>query len=375
MQKALRKELAVVTGLSALAAALLGRRKTAASLAFCSGALTFAPSGPAESFRGQSVVITGGSRGLGLALAHELAAEGARLTLLARDAAELARARELIREKHPGSEILVIATDITESEAFFHAFQEVEREFGGIDMLINSAGAISVGPFQSMELEDFEAQMRLHLYAVIEAVKEALPYLNESAGRRIVNICSVGGKVPVPHMLPYDASKFALAGFSQGISAELAADDISVTTVYPTVMRTGSPIQAVFKGDHEKEYAWFALTDIFPGISQSAEAAARKIVAAARERQTDLTPSIAAQARVAAGAIFPEITAWTMQLIASWLPRNQNHQRRTGADSRGAVERSWLAWPLRQRAHEIEARLNQTVKHDAEFNMGIKTKI
>jgi short-subunit dehydrogenase len=318
------------------------------------------------------VVITGGSRGLGLALAQRLAAEGARLTLIARDAHELERARQLVHERSPGAQLLLIDGDLTEPDTLLRAFQKVERAYGGIDMLINNAGSISVGPFRSMELEDFEAQMQLHLYAVIEAVKQALPYLEESRGRRIVNICSVGGKVPVPHMLPYDASKFALAGFSQGIAAELAADGISITTVYPTVMRTGSPIQAVFKGDHEKEYAWFALADVFPGLSMSADTAARKIVEAARERRADLTPSVAAQARVAAGALFPEITAWTMRKIAGLLPRTQNHQRRTGADSRAAVERSWLAWPLVRRARHLERQLNQAEKHDADFNLGVK---
>lgn len=371
MRKAVRNELSLALALSAGAFALLGKKNLSAGLACSAGALYFSGKADRDSFRGQSAVITGGSRGLGLALALRLAEEGARLTLIARDLAELERAAQMIRNRYPATEVLILSCDITEPEALFHAFQNIEREMGGVDLLINNAGAISVGPFESMELEDFEAQMRLHLYAVIESVKVALPMLYESEGRRIVNICSMGGKVAVPHMLPYDASKFALSGFSQGLMAELAADDISVTTVYPTVMRTGSPIQAVFKGDHEKEYAWFAISDVFPGLSLSAETAAKKIVEAARERRTDLTPSLPAKARNVLSAIFPETFAWIMQGLAGLMPNGQSHQRKTGAESRGLLERSILAAPIRWYSQKLEKELNQRPKRDADFNLGI----
>lgn len=371
MKKAMRNELSVLLGMGAGLFALAGKRKFAAGLACSAGALYFSAPKETDSFRGQSVVITGGSRGLGLALAKKFAAEGARLSLMARDLAELERAAEMIRHDFPETEVLLLACDITEPETLFTSFRKIEKIYGGVDALVNNAGAISVGPFESMELEDFEAQMRLHLYAVIEAVKVALPYLHESEGKRIVNICSMGGKMAVPHMLPYDASKFALAGFSQGLSAELAQDQISVTTVYPTVMRTGSPIQAVFKGDHEKEYAWFAIADVLPGLSLSAESAAEQIVEAARSRRTDLTPSFAARSRNILAALFPETMAWFMGVVASRMPQGQSHERKTGADSRGLLKRSWLGLPFRLRAKTLEKALNQKPKHDADFNLGV----
>ncbi|MGZ3693368.1 MAG: SDR family NAD(P)-dependent oxidoreductase [Bdellovibrionota bacterium] len=376
MKKAMRNEMTALLGITAATCALLGKKKLAAGLACSAGAVYFGaikslPLG-ANSFVGQSVVITGGSRGLGLALAKRLASEGARLTLIARDADELMRAEQIIHRSSPGTQILSVPCDLTEPDALLRAFHKVEATFKGVDMLINNAGAISVGPFESMEQEDFEAQMKLHLYAVIESVKIALPYLYESNGRRIVNICSMGGKVAVPHMLPYDASKFALSGFSQGLMAELAADDISVTTVYPTVMRTGSPIQAVFKGDHEREYAWFAIADVFPGLSLSADSAAKKIVEAARERRADFTPSLAGRAREIGAALFPEIFAAIMRRLALSMPKGQSHLRKTGADSRGLVEKSWLALPFSRRARVLEKELNQTSKSDAEFNLGIR---
>lgn len=370
MNKALRHELRILLSLGAAACAWRGKKSLAAGLGL--SALYLSLPMETDAFTGQSVLITGGSRGLGLALAKRLAGEGARLSLIARDEAELKRAETMILEEYPGTEILLLPCDVTDHDALLHAFRKVERHYGGLDMLINNAGAISVGPFESMEIKDFAAQIDLHLYAAIESVRLALPLLYEGRGKRIVNVCSMGGKVAVPHMLAYDASKFALAGFSQGLAAEIAGDGISVTTVYPTVMRTGSPIQAVFKGNHEKEFAWFAIGDVFPGISISAESAAEKIVEAARERRNDLTPSLPAKGRMIAGALFPEIVAALTARLASLMPKGQSHERKTGADSRGLVERSWLAKPFQWRANALEKRLNQQAKHDANFNMGIR---
>src|SRR6201982_336127 len=101
-------------------------------------------------------------------------------------------------------------------------------------------------------------------------------------GGRIVNISSMGGKVAMPHFAPYSASKFALTGFSDAIRSELARENIHVTTVAPGLMRTGSHVNAQFKGEHDAEFGWFAAASGMPLISMNAERAARKILAACR---------------------------------------------------------------------------------------------
>src|SRR5260370_40570175 len=108
-------------------------------------------------------------------------------------------------------------------------------------------------------------------------------------GGRIVNISSIGGKIAVPDLEPSSASKFALTGFSDGIRAELVRDNIYVTTVAPGMMRTGSHMNARFKGRHDSEFAWFAVSAGAPLISMNAERAARKILAACRRGQPSLT--------------------------------------------------------------------------------------
>src|SRR5204863_5194639 len=115
-----------------------------------------------------------------------------------------------------------------------------------------------------------------------------LPAMRRQGEGRIVNISSIGGKIAVPHLLPYDASKFALTGFSEGLRAELLKDGIYVTTVCPGLMRTGSPRNADFKGQHEAEYAWFSIGDSLPGMSMSAEAAAERIVTAFRQGEAEV---------------------------------------------------------------------------------------
>src|SRR5438270_7691587 len=97
---------------------------------------------------------------------------------------------------------------------------------------------------------------------------------------RIVNISSIGGKLSMPHLVPYGASKFALTGLSEGMRVELRKDGVFVTTVCPGLMRTGSPVNADFKGKHREEYSWFSISDSLPLLTMSAERAAGQIIGA-----------------------------------------------------------------------------------------------
>lgn len=371
MNRALKSELAFICGALAVLGLVKKNKVPSFALAATAGALWL--SNPRQdSFVGQSVVITGGSRGLGLALALELAKEGALVAILARDEAELERARGIVLSAYPDAHIMAISCDVTVPSAVEAALKKVNTHYGSIDMVINNAGAITVGPYAGMTKADFEAQMELHFYAVMSMTNLALPYLRKSQGRRIVNICSLGGRVAVPHMLPYDVSKSALSGYSMGLNSELAADGISVTTVYPALMKTGSPIQAVFKGDHEKEFAWFAAADNMPWLSANAGEMAARIVNSARDRDTELVPSLLGKVRLVAGSVFPELVSAFMKGLARLMPKGTSTAYKTGAQSRELFDRSLLTAALKERSSSIEAELNQSAKYDAEFNMGLK---
>jgi short-subunit dehydrogenase len=270
------------------------------------------------SFRDKSVVITGGSRGLGLELARLFAKEGAHLTLIARTAATLDQAR--IELEKCGPRVLAIPCDVRDQKQVEDAIAKTIRRFGRIDVLINNAGVIQVGPYAQMRLHDYEDAMATHAWGALHAIMAALPHMRRRASGRIVNIVSIGGKVGVPHLLPYTMSKFALSGLSQGLRSEIAREGITLTAVYPGLMRTGSHINASFKGRHRSEFAWFSLSAGLPLLSIDARRAARQIVRACRRGRAELT--ITPQARVAAiaNAAFPSVVTKAVQAANSFLP-------------------------------------------------------
>src|SRR5439155_26253999 len=141
---------------------------------------------------------------------------------------------------------------------------------------------------------DYQESMDVHFWGPLHAMNAVLPLMRARGGGRIVNISSIGGKVGVPHLAPYCASKFALVGLSESAAAELRKDNIYLTTVCPGLMRTGSARNALFKGRNEQEYTWFTLSGSLPGMSQCAERAARRIVNACRWGEPELITSLPA---------------------------------------------------------------------------------
>ena len=271
-------------------------------------------------FAGKSVVITGGSRGLGLVMARELADEGARIALIARDDAELGRAAEDLRIRQPFVDVQTVSADIRRRSDAERAVAEVVGRFGSVDVLINNAGIIQVGPVAHMKLTDYEDAMDTHFWGPLYMIVAALPHMRRQGEGRIVNVSSIGGRVAVPHLVPYSASKFALVGLSDGLRVELARDNIVVTTVCPGLMRTGSPVNAMFKGQRPQEYAMFAIADSLPLASINAERAARQIINACRRGDAELVITVQAKMAILARTLAPELFADVMTMINNLLP-------------------------------------------------------
>jgi NAD(P)-dependent dehydrogenase (short-subunit alcohol dehydrogenase family) len=264
------------------------------------------------------VLITGGSRGLGLVLAREFGEQGAKLAICARDLSELHRAR-IELESH-GFEVFDAVCDVTKEKDVERLIQDVHTRYGRIDVLVNNAGVIQVGPLGAQTSQDFAEAMAVHFWGPYFTTQAVLPEMKKRGEGRIVNIASIGGKVAVPHLAPYCASKFALVGLSSAMRAELSKDNIYVTTVCPGLMRTGSHLNAFFKGQNEWEYALFSLMDATPLTSVSAESAARQIVKAARRGDAGAIISVQAQLAAKMNALFPELTAEVLGLINRILP-------------------------------------------------------
>lgn len=261
----------------------------------------------AYDFKDKVVLITGGSRGLGLVLAREFAREGARLIICARDEDELNRARVDLESR--GAEVMTYKCDVTNRSEVMELVASIHERFAGVDVLVNNAGVIQMGPLEVMTHEDFEKALNTHFWGPLNVMMAVLPRMRAKKSGRIVNISSIGGKVSVPHLVPYCASKFALTGLSRGMRTELLKDGVAVTTVCPGLMRTGSPRNAGFKGKHREEYAWFSISDATPLLSVSAERAAREIVSAARNGRAELVISVPAKLAVLFDTLLPELTS------------------------------------------------------------------
>jgi NAD(P)-dependent dehydrogenase (short-subunit alcohol dehydrogenase family) len=276
---------------------------------------------PARRRQGQVVLITGGSRGLGLALAERYGRSGAKLILTARDIDELHRARYTLLANgavQSPNDVLLIPANLTDAAQATMLIEHAISHFGRIDVLINNAGIIEVGPVENQPIAAYRRAMATNFFAALHTTHAALPHLLHRAptdgDAAIVNIASIGGKFAVPHLLPYVASKFALVGFSEGLHAELRHKGIRVTTVCPGLMRTGGEAHAEYTGQTKKEKRWFTLAAKTPLIAASVAHAANKIynaVAAGRAEIT-ITPQAWLAARVA--GIAPSTTQYLASL-------------------------------------------------------------
>lgn len=304
---------------------------------------------------GQVAFITGGSRGLGLALALEYARRGANIAICARDMPALETAAARIRQV--GVQVEAIACDIREPSEIRGALARAYNVLGRMDILVNNAGTIAVGPMESMTREDFEDSIRTHFWAMYDTVEAAIPLFERQGSGRIVNITSIGGKVSVPHLLPYCVGKFAAVGYSEGLRAALRRKNIIVSTVVPGLMRTGSPRNAWFKGQNRKEYAWFSLSDALPVFSVGAGSAAKTIVDGSLRGAPEVIVSLPAKALTRLHGLAPNVTLRVLQIADALLPRpgGIEQQAARGIESTSGITES----PLTALSRKAERDYNQ----------------
>lgn len=272
---------------------------------------------------GQVALITGGSRGLGLAIARELAAEGCRLAICARDVDELDRAaREL---EASGAEVIAFTCDVANEHDVATMVAGVEAHYGQVDLLFTNAGVIEVGQFSQQDVADFRQAMDIMFWGTLHPILAVLPGMKARRAGRIATITSIGGKISVPHLLPYSSAKFATVGLSEGLAAELAEDGITVTTIVPGLMRTGSHLHAQFKGDDARqrdEYEWFALGATNPFVPR-ADRAARIIVKAVKRGELERTFTLPFDLAIRVHGMAPATTIRLMRLMDALLPKGE----------------------------------------------------
>jgi short-subunit dehydrogenase len=330
---------------------------TAAAVSAAAGVALWRHHRTGERLAGQIVVITGGSRGLGLALAGEFLSRGAHVWLLARDEEELIRARERLRGVIP--HVGIVPCDVRDAQSVLMAISAIVDRTGHIDVLVNNAGVMQVAPFAHTRIED---SLRTHFWGPLYMTRAVWPYMRRQGRGRILNIASVGGRLAVPHLLPYCAGKFALVGFSEGLRAELGGDGITVTTATPGLMRTGSHRNVWVRGQHEREAAWFALASATSLTSMSVSRAARQLVDACVRGRATVTPGWQARAATWAHTMAPELVAALLTGAASYLLPSS---RRTSATDEGRLSRDLsLGWVAKALPTRAAARWNQRIAAD-----------
>ncbi len=267
---------------------------------------------------GKVALVTGGSRGLGLVLARQLGERGMRVVITARDEEELERA--LARLTKGGIDATALPGDVTDEEGMATLVADVEENIGPVDVLVNNAGIIQVGPAETMRLEDYRRAMDVMFWGALNAAEAVLPRMRERRRGTIVNITSIGAAVGVPHLAPYDAAKFALRGWSEALGAEAAKHRISVVTVVPGLMRTGSFGHALVKGRRYAEASMFSLAASLPLLTVSAERAARRIVRAIEHRERFVVIGTPAKLLRLAHALMPGAVVRSFGLLNRFMP-------------------------------------------------------
>ena len=288
-------------------------------------------------------------------MARECGHRGAIPFVCSRDEREVERAITILDRL--GVRAKGIAADVRDPDDAQRFIESAIRACGRIDALINNAGVITVGPEASMGREYYQDALATHFWGAYNTIQAVLPHFREMRGGRIVNVSSIGGRISVPHLLPYSVSKFALAGYSEGLRSELAPDGIAVTTVYPGLMRTGSPRNANFTGRASAEYTWFKVFDTLPGISVAAGHAAKCIVDCMARGDATLTISPLAKFASLVHGVAPGLTARVLSLAGAMLPSDEKRSNlpRKGFDVENVITRS----PLTALGNVPERELNE----------------
>lgn len=187
--------------------------------------------------RNKVALVAAASRGLGRAVAEELAAEGASLVLCARDTKTITETAAAIADKS-GAHVLAVAADVSIPSDVKRLVESATARFGRIDILVTNAGGPPAGRFENLSAEQWEAATRLTLFSAIELARQVLPGMKERRWGRILNITSIAVKQPVDNLILSNSLRAGLTGFARTLANEVATDGITVNNILPGYTRT-----------------------------------------------------------------------------------------------------------------------------------------
>ena len=268
--------------------------------------------------RGRVVVITGGGRGLGFAIAREFLQRGCRLAICGRDGDVIARAVADLQRR--GADVFGAACDASDPTQVQAFIVQVLERFGVIDVLVNNAGQCFVGPAVELRAEDAHEALRHIFWTQFHPTQAVLPHMRARRFGRIVNVTSIGGKMPTPHQAAYAIGKYAATGWSETLAVELPKDGVYVSTITPPPLRNGAPLHVNFNGRREQEFQWFTYGLTAPWISTSAERTARVVADAAAHGDAERAVSVISWLSARAQGLAPNLTRWAFSRVDRSLP-------------------------------------------------------
>jgi NAD(P)-dependent dehydrogenase (short-subunit alcohol dehydrogenase family) len=178
---------------------------------------------------GRKAIVTGGSKGLGFAIARELLVEGADVAICSRHEDEVMAAAEQLR--NPERTIYAQRADVTDAQQIDDFVAQASSALGGVDILVNNAGRAHPGTFETLTDQDWHDDLDVKLFSMIRCSRAVLPHMRERGGGRIININAVYGKSPDPSFFATSVDRAACLSFTKALSIELATDDILVNSV------------------------------------------------------------------------------------------------------------------------------------------------
>jgi short-subunit dehydrogenase len=199
-----------------------------------------------------NVLITGASQGIGKATALLFARKGYDLVLAARRSEGLeATAQEIENLGHTAP--LTVTCDVTNPSQVETLVKNALEHYGSIDVLVNNAGIFALGPLEDFSLNDWHQIIDTNLWGYIHTIHALLPHFLQRGTGTIVNLSSIGGKVPTAYLVPYCTSKFGVTGLTEALQAELQPKGIHVCGIYPNLIKSSFMERAVFRGKNEQD--------------------------------------------------------------------------------------------------------------------------
>jgi short-subunit dehydrogenase len=306
--------------------------------------------------RGKTAIVCGASRGLGRAIALELAARGVNVAVCARTREDIDDVTAEL-ERY-GVRVYGDACDLRSVDQTNAFVARVSVALGPVDLVVANASTLTVAPAALLDARDYADAMSSIFYTALHPVLSVLPAMRARGKGTVCFITSIGGKVGVPHLAAYSAAKFAVVGLSEALRAELSADGVHVVTVVPGLMRTGSHLHATFEGDAEKEYTWFSASATAPLLSIDADRAAKRIVRGIARGDSEVAFTPETRLVPFAKAFFPTLFGDILSVIGRLLPKPRGDFARDGLAVE-ATATSPTIEALAKRGHRIAERHGQ----------------